>query len=309
MSLELMRSAKRGPGGANSSKLWLQLPATAGEMEDQSSAMAVLSERLGTHCPNEIVLELPQGQASVGSPLVNPKLIESLVALRCPRVWLAIPGGVAGPQFSLLYDRPIGPIGWAAKRALDIAGAIFLLIFLLPLLLIVAGAIKLESPGPIIFRQRRVGYCGKLFDILKFRSMYLEGSDADGSRLTTRDDPRVTRIGRLIRRTSIDELPQLINVLKGDMSLVGPRPYPLGARAGGRLYGDVVSNIGLRHRVRPGITGLAQVSGYRGNTETEERLVGRINYDLKYIDRWSFWLDIKILLRTPLAGTFNGEAY
>jgi exopolysaccharide biosynthesis polyprenyl glycosylphosphotransferase len=213
------------------------------------------------------------------------------------------------PQLTLLVDRPMSEFDRVMKRALDIVGALLLIVVTLPLLLVVAAAIKLDSPGPLLFRQRRVGYNNELFEIFKFRSMYHATCDANGSQLTKRGDTRVTQVGRFIRRSSIDELPQLINVLRGEMSLVGPRPYPLSARAGERLYGEVVPNIGLRHRVRPGLTGLAQVSGYRGDTETEARLIGRFVLDLAYIENWSLWLDIKILLRTPLAGMLKADVY
>jgi exopolysaccharide biosynthesis polyprenyl glycosylphosphotransferase len=258
--------------------------------------------------PAEIILALADEAPQAIKPTATQMKLHDALATLPSRVWQATLG-MARPDLKLLIDRPIGEFGWVAKRTLDVIGALLLILFTLPLFLIVAAAIKLDSRGPLLFRQYRVGYNDEPFEILKFRSMYHSACDAKGSRLTTRGDPRVTRVGRLIRRTSIDELPQLINVLRGEMSLVGPRPYPLSARAGERLYGEVVANIGRRHRVRPGLTGLAQVSGYRGDTETEARLIGRFALDLAYIERWSLWLDIKILLRTPMSGMLKADVY
>ncbi|MCS6778589.1 MAG: sugar transferase [Geminicoccaceae bacterium] len=156
---------------------------------------------------------------------------------------------------------------------------------------------------------RDAGPGGRVFRIWKFRTMCHNASDPGGRRLTLRNDPRVTRVGAFLRRTSLDELPQLLNVLTGEMSLVGPRPHPLEAVAGGRAYAEVVPDIARRLRVKPGMTGLAQVEGWRGNTDTERKLVERVRADLRYIDNWSFWLDIEILFRTPLASLLTEEAY
>lgn len=190
--------------------------------------------------------------------------------------------------------------GWAfvAKRTVDIIGAISGLILLSPLLFLVAVAIKLESPGPVIFRQERFGRGGRPFMILKFRSMRNEAADPTGSRLTSRNDSRVTRVGKIIRTTSIDELPQLVNVLRGQLSLVGPRPHPQGAKAGEVLYGELIANFNARYRVMPGLTGLAQSVGLRGNTDTEDKLIDRFHMDMTYANGWSFWLDIRILFAT-----------
>jgi lipopolysaccharide/colanic/teichoic acid biosynthesis glycosyltransferase len=190
--------------------------------------------------------------------------------------------------------------GWAfaAKRTVDIVGAVLGLILLSPLLILVAVAIKAESPGPVIFRQERFGRGGRPFMILKFRSMRNETADPTGSRLTSRNDSRVTRVGRIIRATSIDELPQLVNVLLGQLSLVGPRPHPQGAKAGNVLYGDLIANFNARYRVMPGLTGLAQSVGLRGNTDTEDKLIDRFHMDMTYANGWSFWLDIRILFVT-----------
>ncbi len=190
--------------------------------------------------------------------------------------------------------------GWrgTAKRLMDTFGAAVLLIFFAPIMLACAIAIKVESPGPVFFVQERAGYRNKSFQMFKFRSMRSDLTDATGSQLTQRCDPRVTRVGDFLRRSSADELPQLLNVLLGDMSLVGPRPHPKGARAGTVLYDDLIPNFYSRYRMKPGITGLAQINGLRGNTETEQHLIDRFGTDLQYAAEWTPFLDIAILVRT-----------
>jgi polysaccharide biosynthesis protein PslA len=194
--------------------------------------------------------------------------------------------------------RPIG--GWQAfiKRAEDIALSAGLLAFISPVMLTIALAIKLTSRGPVFFRQRRLGYNNRVIEVLKFRSMYTHLSDADASQQALRGDKRVTSVGAWLRRTSLDELPQLLNVLKGDMSLVGPRPHALSTTAGGLALEEAVPVYPSRHRVKPGITGWAQVNGYRGALDSVEKIVHRVNHDLYYIENWSLCLDLKILWRT-----------
>ena len=194
-----------------------------------------------------------------------------------------------------------GPLDLSAralKRGFDLAMATAALVAFSPLLAMVAVAIKIDSRGPILFRQVRIGRGNKLFKILKFRSMTDSQSDHAANTLTTRDDERVTAIGRFIRRTSIDELPQLLNVLAGHMSIVGPRPHALGARAADKLYWDVDNRYWGRHAIKPGLTGLAQVRGFRGATDAEDDLRNRLRADLEYIERWSIWRDIGIILAT-----------
>lgn len=184
------------------------------------------------------------------------------------------------------------------KRAFDIVASGGALILLSPLLLATALAIKLESKGSALFRQKRIGRDNRIFEVLKFRSMFVDMCDSSASVLTARSDPRVTRVGEFIRKTSIDELPQLVNVLKGDMSIVGPRPHPLAAKAADQLYWDVDPRYRHRHAVKPGITGLAQIRGFRGNTERTEDLTNRLQADLEYVADWSLWKDVKIVLQT-----------
>lgn len=197
-----------------------------------------------------------------------------------------------------ILDKPMS--GWhaVAKRAFDFCVSGVMLLLLSPLMAAIMIGIKLDSQGPVFFRQRRYGFNNELIEVWKYRTMKVDQQDADAERLATPDDPRVTRFGRLLRKTSLDELPQLYNVIAGSMSLVGPRPHALKAKAGGELYEHVVGEYAKRHRVKPGITGWAQVNGWRGETDTEEKIIKRVEHDLYYIDNWSIWLDITILLRT-----------
>lgn len=184
------------------------------------------------------------------------------------------------------------------KRMLDLMIAVPALIFLAPLLLVVALAVKLDSRGPILFVQTRVGKGNHLFAMYKFRSMRQSDCDSDGNVSTMRDDGRITRVGKLIRATSIDELPQLLNILKGDMSFVGPRPHAIGSLAGDKLFWEVDQRYHHRHVCKPGLTGLAQVRGFRGATHRREDLVNRLDADLEYVNGWSLMRDVMILFAT-----------
>lgn len=184
------------------------------------------------------------------------------------------------------------------KRAFDTLTAGAALLALSPLLIAVAVLIKLEDGGPVLFVQRRLGRGNQFFDMYKFRSMRVEKLDHDGSRSASRDDDRITRIGAFIRRTSIDELPQLLNVLKGEMSIVGPRPHAIGSQANNKFFWEVDRKYWQRHCLKPGLTGLAQVRGHRGATTREKDLTDRLQSDLEYIAEWSLLNDIRIVLRT-----------
>jgi putative colanic acid biosynthesis UDP-glucose lipid carrier transferase len=192
-----------------------------------------------------------------------------------------------------------------AKRVLDVVCAAGALLLLSPLLLLIGVVIQLETPGPAVFQQRRGGLGGKPFVIYKFRSMTCR-EDGVGIRHATREDQRVTRFGAYLRRTSLDELPQLINVLKGDMSLVGPRPHAL---AHDEYYGARVQSYKSRMLAKPGITGLAQVSGWRGEIDKLETMSRRVAHDIAYIENWSFLLDVKLILLTVARAPFDPQAY
>ncbi|MFK0385390.1 sugar transferase [Agrobacterium sp. NPDC090273] len=198
---------------------------------------------------------------------------------------------------------------FATKRAIDIAGASIALMALAPVLLTVAALVKIDSKGPVLFSQIRWGMNGRRIRVYKFRSMRTDLCDASGVAQTVKDDPRVTRIGAILRRSNIDELPQLLNVLKGDMSLVGPRCHAIGMLAAGRLYEDLVPHYHLRHRMRPGITGLAQMRGLRGPTDRSDKARARIVSDLYYIDNFSVWLDIKIMIGTVISELRGGKGF
>ncbi|EPM69153.1 capsular polysaccharide biosynthesis protein [Pseudomonas syringae pv. theae ICMP 3923] len=204
-----------------------------------------------------------------------------------------------------IFDSPMDGAWSLAKRAEDILlSSLILLLIAVPLLLI-AAAIKLTSPGPVLFRQRRYGLDGRSIMVWKFRSMIVQDT-AEGVRQATRNDIRVTPLGAFLRRTSLDELPQFFNVLHGEMSIVGPRPH---AVAHNEQYRKQVSGYMLRHKVKPGITGWAQINGWRGETDTLDKMRMRVEFDLEYIEHWSIWLDLKIILLTLLKGFVNKNAF
>lgn len=212
--------------------------------------------------------------------------------------------------FLAVFDKPLADSGHVSKFLFDKIVGISALLALAPVMLIAALAVKLTSKGPILFRQRRYGFNNELIEVYKFRSMYTNMSDATASKLVTKDDPRVTPVGRFIRKTSIDELPQLFNVVfKGNLSLVGPRPHAVSAKAAERLYNDVVDGYFARHKVRPGITGWAQINGWRGETDTRDKLKRRVEHDLFYIENWSLWFDLYIVLLTPFRLFNTKNAY
>ncbi len=197
-----------------------------------------------------------------------------------------------------IIARPLNRWGELCKWLEDKLLAAILIIFIGPLLALIAILIKLGSPGPIFFVQERFGFNNNVIWVLKFRTMYVHEEDRSGAQRTVQNDPRVTRVGRVLRSLSLDELPQLINVLRGEMSLVGPRPHAIAMRAGNRLYHEAVTRYPHRHRVKPGLTGWAQVNGLRGEVDTLEKARRRVECDLYYIENWSLWLDLRIMLMT-----------
>ncbi len=209
-----------------------------------------------------------------------------------------------------VFDRPIADWDVVMKWLFDKIVGGLLLIALLPVMAIVALAIKIDSRGPVLFKQKRYGFNNDLIEVYKFRSMYVDQCDATASKLVTKGDPRVTRVGRFIRKASIDELPQLFNVVfKGNLSLVGPRPHAVNAKAAARLYDEAVDGYFARHRVKPGVTGWAQINGWRGETDTQEKIQKRVEYDLYYIENWSVLFDLYIVAMTPFALLKSENAY
>ena len=209
-----------------------------------------------------------------------------------------------------ILDKPIADWDVVIKLAFDKIVGGLALIALSPILLATALAVKLDSPGPVLFRQKRYGFNNEMIEVFKFRSMYVDQTDVNAAKLVTKSDPRVTRVGRFIRKTSLDELPQLFNVVfKGDLSLVGPRPHAVHAKAADRQYDEVVDGYFARHRVKPGITGWAQINGWRGETDTPEKIQHRVEHDLHYIENWSILLDLYILAITPYSLIKTKNAY
>ncbi len=212
---------------------------------------------------------------------------------------------IGGLPLLTLSESPLIGNHRLLKACVDKITAIFLLTTLSPLFLIVALIVKISSPGPIIFRQYRTGWNGKKFQIWKFRSMKMHSEENGWVKQATRNDDRITGIGKFIRKTSIDELPQLINVISGEMSMVGPRPHAIEHNS---EYDKRIQVYMARHRIKPGITGLAQINGYRGETDTLDKMKVRVDFDIQYINNWSLWLDLKIILLT-IPALLKGEAY
>jgi putative colanic acid biosynthesis UDP-glucose lipid carrier transferase len=215
-------------------------------------------------------------------------------------------GGADGLVLVPVWRRPLAGFPAVLKRAVDVCVSAVLLISLLPLMAIIAALIKLDSPGPVLFRQQRFGLAKKPFELYKFRSMHFRAGCDPAVPQARRHDPRVTRVGRFLRRTSLDELPQLFNVLSGEMSLVGPRPHAI---LHDEKYAQQIEGYSARHHVKPGITGWAQVHGWRGETETLEKMRQRVEYDIYYINHWSLLLDFRILFKTLAAVFGQRNAY
>ncbi len=208
------------------------------------------------------------------------------------------------PTISIYEDPFDSASGWL-KRLEDVVVSSLILVMISPVMMAIAAAIKLTSPGPVFFKQRRYGARGDEIMVWKFRTMTVI-EDGDVIRQASKNDARVTKVGAFLRRTSLDELPQFINVLQGTMSIVGPRPH---ATAHNEYYRNIIPGYMLRHKVKPGITGWAQINGYRGETDTLEKMEKRVEYDLRYIKNWSFWFDIKIIFATVFKGFVDKNAY
>ena len=218
-------------------------------------------------------------------------------------------GGICDRVVVMIRRRPLDDWQIVQKMLFDRIGSLLVIAMLSPLLLVLALLVRMSGPGPIIFRQIRVGFNNKPFICFKFRTMHHDRCDSGEIAQATRSDPRVTGIGKWLRKLSLDELPQLFNVLRGEMSLVGPRPHAPATKAGDRYFQDVVADYAVRHRVKPGITGWAQVNGWRGETRTVEQLQSRIDHDFHYIENWSMFLDVKILFLTVMRELRSKSAF
>jgi lipopolysaccharide/colanic/teichoic acid biosynthesis glycosyltransferase len=286
-------SATAGPGSIEATSIGLHPDLGSSVAVNRLGALAKDMDRVVIHCA-------PQARATwalalktldVRCEIVVPELDE-LCALSISQ---------RSGHTSLLLNS--GRLAWnqqMMKRAFDLSISLATLPLLLPFFALVGLVIKLDSRGPVFFRQERIGLGNRPFMIWKFRSMRTEACDANGSRSTSRDDDRITRAGRILRITSIDELPQILNVISGNMSLVGPRPHALGSRAENAFFWDIDQRYWQRHVVKPGLTGLAQLRGFRGATEQKEDLTLRLQSDLEYVSHWSLLSDIRILLGTAL---------
>jgi putative colanic acid biosynthesis UDP-glucose lipid carrier transferase len=275
-------------------------------------AQAALADLIAMGQRNEVDEVIVAVSHVEGAELAS--LMEALGVLPAD-VWLCPPeiafdmrirsiGRLGTVSLLQVTPKPINDWGYIAKAALDYSVGALALVLSAPVMLAIAAAIKLEGPGPVFFRQRRHGYNERVIDVFKFRTMSVT-ENGDTIVQARAGDPRVTRVGRFLRSTSLDELPQLFNVLRGEMSLVGPRPHAL---AHNFYYREKLQRYANRHRVKPGITGWAQINGMRGPTETPEKMRKRVELDLFYIENWSIWLDLKILALTPLRGFIHKNA-
>jgi putative colanic acid biosynthesis UDP-glucose lipid carrier transferase len=259
---------------------------------------------------DDIVIALPDAAPADLEALITRLAILPVSVALCPsEQWLRHTGGelarIGAAPLLNLYRRPLEGWGGFLKTLEDkLLGCVFFLLAT-PLILVIALAIRLQGPGPVFFRQRRHGFNNEVFTIYKFRTMTV-AEDGETVTQASPDDARVTPLGRFLRRSSLDELPQLFNVMRGEMSLVGPRPHAL---AHNHAYAKTIENYSGRHKMKPGITGWAQVNGYRGETSENELMAERVRYDLEYIDNWSLWFDLKILVFTVEAVLFPRNAH
>ncbi|MDB3935148.1 sugar transferase [Granulosicoccus sp.] len=269
---------------------------TARIINDTESSMAVPAS---SHTTRNDSVESLTGGLMRNSALVKPQA-------DCSTLRISSPASNEAIAPSIDRDRPIALSGFDAilKRTLDLVAGLTALLVFAPLLMIVAILIRLDSKGSALYRQPRTGINGRVFEVYKLRTMYTNSSTRFVQ--AGKNDPRITRIGALLRRTSLDELPQLLNVIEGTMSLVGPRPHPLGLDA---QFRQQLPFYDSRYMVKPGITGLAQVKGYRGETRETEAMANRIRYDRLYISRWNIFLDIKLLMITAFKGWIHKNAY
>ncbi len=259
-----------------------------------------------------VVVAAEADDPGVESMLAQLRCVAVDICLCSPSQGMPKLGGIemiGNVPLVVVERRPFRDWSGVVKVVEDRVFAAIILVLITPVLALIALAIKLDSPGPVIFRQKRYGQNNQLIEVFKFRSMYAHATDPNATKLATRNDPRVTRVGAFLRRTSLDELPQFLNVLRGEMSVVGPRPHALLCTAGGLLYQEAVRNYDWRHRIKPGITGWAQINGWRGETVTVEQIQKRVEHDIYYIENWSLLLDVKIIVKTIFGGFTGSKAY
>ena len=280
-----------------------RLPAAVGDYPVRGSVNDLIQFAQQEQRVDEIIIALPiRDTKRIGTIVEKLRVLPADLRVCIEPVANAFPvSGVsetASVRMLDVVDRPLkhwsGAIKWIEDKALSS----LLLILSGPIMLLIALAIKIESPGPVFFVQKRFGFNNQPVNVLKFRTMHIDQCDETGARRTVLNDPRVTRVGRFLRTSSLDELPQFLNVLRGEMSIIGPRAHALAMKAGDQFYFDAVENYTQRHRVRPGITGWAQVQGLRGEIDTLEKAERRVDHDLYYIDNWSLGLDLKIIALT-----------
>lgn len=289
---------------------WFGLQLVSMPNEINAGNLDTLPELLQRHDVAEVWLTWPmrdehlirESVRQLSSNRVNVRWIPDIFAFKLVHSGMA---ELAGAPMLELSVRPLSPASHLLKTTVDKLLASAILLLTAPLLLTLAAIVKLSSPGPVIFRQLRHGWDGHPFEVWKFRSMYVH-DPVQASPQTSRNDPRVTPFGAFIRRNSLDELPQFFNVLQGRMSIVGPRPHALSHNA---QYQDLIPNYLQRHRVKPGITGWAQVNGLRGETDSTEKMRKRVEYDLYYIQHWSLWLDLSIIAQTAASLVFDRDVY
>ena len=290
------------------------LPGTIGTDVEGFAVSGTLEDLIAfarTHPIDEIIVVVPWQDSDRLHGIVRTLRVLPINVKMCPNVggW-TLPAQnfqpLAGIPMLTVLERPLSGWSLVLKAFEDRVLSAILLVLLAPVFALIALAIRLNSPGPILFQQRRYGFNNNPIVVYKFRTMAHAPQDDQNVPQATRNDPRVTRVGRFLRRTSLDELPQLLNVFKGEMSLVGPRPH---AVAHNERYATIIDGYLSRHRVKPGITGWAQVNGLRGETDTPEKMRARVQHDLFYIDNWSLMFDLKILMLTPFHGFVNRNAY
>jgi polysaccharide biosynthesis protein PslA len=256
--------------------------------------------------PLQAISRISMIMEQIGSAVADVCLTTDFVGFRYRSSQIS---SVGSNPVVLIGERPLKDWRAAKKAAFDWVIGSLMLVTLSPLLALIALAIRVDSPGPIVFRQPRMGFNNRLFTCYKFRTMHHAMADLTGDQQATRGDARITRVGKWLRALSLDELPQLLNVFKGDMSLVGPRPHPPNTKAEDKLYADVVAKYAFRHRVKPGMTGWAQVNGWRGETRTLQQIENRVACDLAYIENWSMWFDLRILVLTLTREILSRNAF